>query len=84
MFYRLGSQMWAVAIEAEPEFSVSRATLLFDVPYDLEPNSLGNPNYDVPLDGEQFLMVRSGTGETMPITLVQNWFTELERLVPVP
>ena len=82
LFYRLGSQMWSVAVEMEPEFSIGRVQLLFDVVYDRDVNGVGNPNYDVSLDGERFLMVQSGIGATVPIHLVQNFFTELERLVP--
>ena len=83
LFYRLGSQMWAVAVNVNPEFSIGEATLLFDESYNMDPNLVGVPNYDLSLDGEQFLMVRSGKGATVPITLVQNWFEELKRLVPV-
>ena len=42
----------------------------------------GIPNYDVSLDGQRFLMLRRVRGEGV-LHLVQNWFEELERLVPV-
>ena len=82
LFYRLGSQMWAVAVDVNPGLAIGGSTLLFDERYDMDPNLVGVPNYDVSLDGVQFLMVRSGTGAPVPITLVLNWFDELKRLVP--
>jgi len=47
----------------------------------------GNRPYDIALDG-RFLIIRSGQAEagggTAPqIVVVQNWFEELKRLVPV-
>jgi hypothetical protein len=44
----------------------------------------GGPNYDVAPDGERFLMIRSveNVSATEQIVVVQNWFEELERLVP--
>ena len=37
------------------------------------------------LNGERFLMVRSGTAaETLGLVVVEHWFEELKRLVPVP
>ena len=56
--------------------------MLSDESYDMDPNLVGVPNYDVSLDGQQFLMVRSGKGATVPITLDQNWFEELRLMVP--
>ena len=43
-------------------------------------------SYDVTPDGQRFLMVQpdAGTNSAAPvlIVVVENWFTELERLVP--
>jgi len=43
-----------------------------------------NRTYDIFPDGERFLMVKDAPDPTSTavIILVQNWFQELERLVP--
>ena len=82
LFYRQESQMWSVAVDAKSGSPIGRATLLFDKSYNRESNFVGTPNYDVSLDGRQFLMVRSEVEATVPMTLVLNWFEELKRLVP--
>ena len=50
-------------------------------------NPGGTPNYDVAPDGQRFAMVQPDTegsfGDTdRQVIVVQNWFEELERLVP--
>jgi hypothetical protein len=44
---------------------------------------------DVSPDGRRFLMIKQSDGGSQtstpaPIVVVQNWFEELRRLVPVP
>ena len=55
--------------------------------YAHDPLGLGDPNYDVSLDGQRFLMLtdpRPSEGSTSPqLILTLNWFEELTRLVPV-
>ena len=82
LFYRNSIQMWVVEVETETEFSAGRAELLFEAPYVLD--VAGNPNYDVSLDGERFLMEQPVglSDETQGFTIIQNWFEELTRLVP--
>ena len=59
---------------------------LFEWPYYVGINS--GRSYDVSADGQRFLMIKSGPGsedtEARPsLVVVQNWFDELRRLVPV-
>ena len=82
---QLGAMM-AVPVETEPTFRPGNAAmLLFEGPYVIDS---GYPSYDVAPDG-RFLMMRSGdaaTADDQPppqVVLVQNWFEELKRLVPV-
>ena len=82
LFYRHESQMWSVAVDAKSGSPIGRATLLFDRSYDRESNFVGIPNYDVSVDGRQFLMVHSDVEARVPMTLVFNWAEELKRLVP--
>jgi hypothetical protein len=42
--------------------------------------------YDISLDGQRFLMVKPAPADPNPVTeiiLVQNWFDELKRTVPM-
>ncbi len=83
LFYRDGTQLLVARVATQPTFTVERSTVLFEEPYATDPVFGGIPNYDVSLDGQRFLMVEStGAGESATVTLVQNWFEELKRLVP--
>jgi Tol biopolymer transport system component len=84
LFYRRVNQVWVADIKTEGGFSPGKPRLLF------EPRgmAMNNPlrHWDLEPDGQGFLMVQ--TVETKPqpvkeIVLVQNWFEELKRLVPV-
>ena len=63
--------------------NVGRPNVLFEGTYQSDTLSSGRANYDVSLDGQQFLMVTAGTRATpLQINVVLNWFEELTRLVP--
>ena len=81
LFYRDGNRMMSVAIELGPDLTVGRTSVVFEGSYALDIAGVGIPFYDVSLDGQQFLMVKPGE-TTDEIVLVQDWFSELERLVP--
>ncbi len=70
-------------LQSADGFRSSAPRMLFDGPFPSGAN--GNPNYDVGNDG-RFLMVTqdNATVASPEIILVQNWFEELQRLVPVP
>jgi len=76
-------KMMAVDIATEPEFRAGLPQQAFEGPY-----VAGAPvrSYDVPPDGQRFLMVRKGNPrELEPVTemhLILNWTEELKRLVP--
>jgi len=83
LFYRWNDQVWAADVVAGDGFSTGRPRLLFERPG----YSPGNPtrSYDLSHDGTRFLMVRQEERSPAPVTemvLVQNWFEELQRLVP--
>ena len=42
------------------------------------------PNYDVSLDGRQFLMTRSAPAAATGYVVVLNWHQELLERVPIP
>jgi len=81
LFYRNGEVLMAVPIQSEPGFSAGNSEVLFEDDYLL---GNGGPNYDVSPDGERFLMIRPVeiSSAAPKIIVVQNWFEELERLVP--
>jgi len=83
LFFRRGSEVWAVEVHQDNEISFGRPIRLFDQPAFLTGQSVRN--WDVYPDGNAFLMVQGEQREPRPATemiLVQNWFEELTRLVP--
>ena len=84
LFYQNGKQMMVVAVESGESFRALPPQLLFVGDY-AQPNPNGSTaQYDVSQDG-RFLMMKT-TDEGPPsdqLVLVQNWFEELKRLVPI-
>ena len=71
-------KMMVVSVQTEPSFSHGNPQVLFESQY------LPVSSYDISPDGQRFLMINP-TGlqeEKGGLTLVQNWFEELKRLVP--
>jgi len=85
LFYRNGDKMMAVEVETKPAFRVGKAKVLFEGRFE---GSLAGrqpaPGYDVGPDG-RFLMIRRSAGQdsTVQLQVVQDWFEELKRRVPV-
>jgi serine/threonine protein kinase len=82
LFYQDGVKMMAVSIQAEPTFVAGTPRLLFEGAYVADG---WGTNYDVAPDG-RFIMIQLGQSEAPAthIALVQNWFEELKRRVPIP
>jgi serine/threonine protein kinase len=84
LFYRWLDRVWVVDVQTEGGFATSKPRLVFEQPG----YASGNPirNYDLSLDGQKFLMVKSEPRKATPVTemtLIQDWFEELKRLVPM-
>jgi len=81
LFYRNGDAVVAVAVETDPNFAVGNPVVLFEGPYF---GAGGGRSYDVSPDGQQFLMIKPVQDSTTApqIVIVENWFTELNRLAP--
>jgi len=75
--------MMAVSVDFGQPAPLGRARLLFDRPYAAALAVIGAANYDVDADG-RFLMItpESVSVEESSLVVVQNWFTELNRLAP--
>ncbi len=82
LFYRNGNKMMAVDIQLQPTFNAGKPRLLFEISASFLTNPVGA--FDVTPDGQRFLMVRLSEQElpATQLTVVQNWFEELKRLVP--
>jgi hypothetical protein len=67
----------AVGIRSDPTFTAAAPRALF------AHSSVNGPSYDVFPDG-RFIMIDPGQSGSpaAQISLVQNWFEELKRLVP--
>jgi eukaryotic-like serine/threonine-protein kinase len=76
-------RMTVVAVQAQSNFSVGLPTMLFDT-RSLSLAGIGR-NFDVSPDGTRFLMVKDlpVPAEAKRLIVVQNWFEDLKRLVPV-
>ena len=89
LFYRAPNGMMVVPVlEIESTFRAGAAELLFETQFVF---ARGNRTYDIHPDGQRFLMVKdaagtddSGVSAQPQIVLIENWFDELKRLVPVP
>ena len=78
IYYRSGNMMMAVQITTDPlRHSTPRA--LFEEDRFMNPGA--GTTYDVAADG-RFLMVEEDPDESVRVIVVQNWFEELNRLVP--
>ena len=82
LFYRNGNKLMVVNIESQPTFNAGTPHLLFEKQYEKGVAGL-RPNFDVASDGDRFVMVKaSEQAAQIYLTVVLNWFEELNRLVP--
>ena len=80
LFYRNGNRWYASKIRFEPELSIGIPRLVFDVPGFVDTSGR---SYDITRDGQRLLvLVRVNEPTRTKLHLVQNWFAELERIVP--
>ncbi len=82
IFYRAGDRLMAVPVTTEPAFEAGSPQELFTGSYAVRIGRM----YDIHPDGQRFLMVKPAEttegGSSSHVVLVQNWFEELQRLVP--
>jgi serine/threonine-protein kinase len=81
LFYRNGDKMMVAAVETKPTFAAAKPRVLFEGHY--EASLIGfQPNYDVTLDGQRFIMIKGSEQAATQVNVVLNWSDELRRLVP--
>jgi serine/threonine-protein kinase len=90
LFYRSlnGQRMFAVPVTTAPALKVGTSVELFQGPYYVSPTGSPRPQYDVTTDGQRVLMLAPSpdTNTSRPrhrIVVVQNWFENVKRLLPV-
>jgi len=77
LFYRQGDALMAVAVNAGAAFRADTPRRLFEGAYSGES---GESAFDVSLDGQRFLMVKSDEASTLrQLTVVQNWQVGLKK-----
>jgi Tol biopolymer transport system component len=85
LFYLRANTMMAVDVETDGEFSFGPSLELFTEPYIVFSGPYVR-SYDVARDG-RFLMIQSaaiaGDADLSSILVVQGWFAELERQLPI-
>jgi len=79
LFYRDSGAVWAVSVAPGESIEAGIPERLFEDPYTNK--ALTHTGYDVASDG-RFLVMGRDSLRTEVMAVVQNWFTELERLVP--
>ena len=78
--------LMVVPIETEPNFAAGTPEVAVENQYYI---SQAARSYDIAPDGQRFLFIKEGTGQTTEgqsgpqLILVQNWFEEVKRLVPM-
>jgi eukaryotic-like serine/threonine-protein kinase len=79
LFYRSGDKLMVVRVDTRTGFAPGKPTLVFDGRY--LTGAPGFPAYDVDLDGQRFVMIRtSGEDEvTKQVNVVLGWADELAR-----
>jgi Tol biopolymer transport system component len=85
LFYRdFSGALIAVPITLSPAFTAGPGRKLFAHPaYAGAGSSLSDRTYDVSPDGRRFLMLRMSDEPRRTLAVVQNWFDELKRRVPL-
>ena len=79
--------LMSVRVERQSPFTIGTPAKMLDGSYVWSVPTYAGRMYDISPDGQRFLMLKQGgppdqTNAPTSITVVQNWFEELNRLVP--
>ena len=80
--------LMAVGVERAQSWAATTPATVVKEGYFTNPAGLSARMYDIAPDGERFLMIKNPPGADQTaasanLVVVQNWFEELKRLVPV-
>jgi len=89
LFYRSmeGDKLFAVSTATRPSIKVGQPTLVIERPFYVASTGSPRPQFDVSADGQRVLML-ANAGDPSAATrsrlvIVQNWFEEIKRIIPV-
>ena len=85
-FIDASGTLTSVAVESQSPLVFGTATKVLNKPYVWSIPTFAGRQYDISLDGQRFLVLKGPSTESTTVgsvTIVQNWFEELKRLVPV-
>jgi len=77
--------LMSVRVERQSPFTIGTPAKMLDGSYVWSVPTYAGRLYDISADGQRFLMLKQSSSPdrtSAPITVVQNWFEELKRLVP--
>lgn len=77
LYYRQGRALVMVPVDTSDGFGFHSPEVLFEGPFDIQ-----NESFDVSPDGQHFLMLQPAVQGVHELIVVENWFSELKRLVP--
>lgn len=77
LFFNAFGDISAVSVEAEESFERGEVRSLFRMPH------LATAEFDLAPDGRFLMLLPDGDAPPGSVTVVQDWFEELRRLVPV-
>ena len=81
IFYRNGNRVYASRVTLEPTPTFEPPVLTFVAEEFID---TGGRSFDVSYDGERlYYVTRTNPPDRTKIHIVQNWFEELKRLVPI-
>ena len=86
LFYRnLAGSLMSVPVELAPVFEAGTPTLVVSDPYYVGRGAFVGRSYDASEDGDRFLMIKPVDDSVagVEVIFVQNWFEELQQLVPI-
>jgi serine/threonine-protein kinase len=85
LFYRdFSGALIAVPVTLSPTFEAGASRRLFSDPaYRGSGSSMSDRTYDISPDGRRFVMIRNVDQPPRSLAVVQNWFDELRRRVPL-
>jgi Tol biopolymer transport system component len=73
-------ELMALSVQSGDDFSYGSPKFVIATPHAyLGPSTIG---YDISPDGKRFLMLKDVEASVRELTVVLNWFSELERLAP--